>query len=346
MNQVVITTNRLDFGGAERQRVILANGLAQRGNAVELRLLQAGGPLESLVDPRVRVRLLPHYWSLTCSRGRRVLITGTTRTETWYGLVSVLLSLGRVRWVVAVHNPIPPNARLFSRGRAAMVNRAHAVVHLSKGQEKALAQNSGVRGRRAAIIPNGVDVTALLDGYDRSPRPPGPPVLLFLGRLSAQKGLDVLFEGLSACVDLDWHLCIAGDGPERESLQADVGRRPYADRVQWLGAVPTVRALELADALVLPSRNEAHPLVLLEGAVVGLPVIATAVGAVPDIMERAIGLTCPPADPAALAAILRQLLGSLATYQMEARARLAELAEQFSERRMVDDYDGLITSLR
>ncbi len=346
MTAVIITTNRLDFGGAERQRVVLANGLRLRGHAVELRMLQAGGPLQDDLLPSVRRRLLRHYWSMTASIERRVLITGTTRTEIAYGFLSTLLSLGRVRWVVAVHNPIPDEARLFSRRRAAVMNRAHTVVHLGHGQVEKLARNSRVRGRRAVVIPNGVDARSIRERLGGGSGGSGPrPVLLFVGRLSVQKGLDVLFESLGSCVDLPWTLWVAGDGPERAGLTADLARRPIRSRVHWIGAVPAVEVLGAADLVVLPSRNENHPLVLLEAAVAGLPVVATEVGAVPDIMEHAIGLTCAPADPVALSAAIRRVLGDLDEYRRKAQERQDDLAERFGDQRMVDAYDHLIRSL-
>jgi glycosyltransferase involved in cell wall biosynthesis len=348
LTAVIITTNRLDYGGAERQRVVLANGLARRGYAVEVRLLQAGGPLQDVVMPTVRVRLLRHYWSMISSMEKRALISGTTRTEVWYGFLSMLLSFGRVRWVVAVHNPIPDDARLFPRLRAAMMNKAHAVVHLGHGQVEKLRCNSGVRGRRWIVVPNGVDARGIREQLTVEGEGEGggaEPVLLFVGRLSEQKGLDVLFESLCSCADLRWTLLVAGAGPERDALMANLARRPIAGRVHWLGAVPAASVMGSADLVVLPSRNENHPLVLLEAAVAGLPVVATEVGSVPEIMGEAVGLTCPPADPVALSMAIRQVLLNLDAYRCKALERQDDLTERFSEQQMVDAYDRLITSL-
>ncbi|WP_448614619.1 glycosyltransferase [Modestobacter sp. URMC 112] len=346
MPRVIITTNKLDYGGAERQRVTLANGLSRFGRDVEIRLLQSAGPLLELVDGAVSVRQLRRYWSGLVSVRRRVLITGTTKTEVWHGFLAKFSSLGRDRWIVAVHNPIPRGERLFGRLRTALINMSDVVVHLSPGQAQELLANSRVRGRRSVAIANGIETDGLLRALgDRGVRRSATPVVVFVGRITEQKGLDVMLTALLQCTDLDWRVMIAGDGPQRGALEAGDAARELGARVTWLGSVPVADALIQGDALILPSRNEAYPLVLLEAAIAGLPIIATDVGAVSSIMDRAVGLVCPPNDALALGAAVRELLSDLSHFGAAASARRAELVEEFGADRMVEQYDRLVRSL-
>ncbi|MEO6953771.1 MAG: glycosyltransferase [Polyangia bacterium] len=104
-------------------------------------------------------------------------------------------------------------------------------------------------------------------------------VALFLGRLIHDKGCDVLIDALPAGVTL----LVAGDGPEREHLE----RRPTRGRVRFFGtqrAEDKARLLAAADLLVVPSRRDGAPTVVGEAHAAGLPVLATRVGGLPDLV--------------------------------------------------------------
>ena len=166
-----------------------------------------------------------------------------------------------------------------------------------------------VRGDRIVVLPNPIAVPAVGD-RDELRRRHGfdGPTLVFAGRLSLQKELDVLLRALDACEGVA--LVVAGDGPERARLDALVGELGLGDRVRFLGAQPRKTVLELlaaADAEVLSSGWENFPHSLIEGLAVGTPVIATGVGGVREIVtDGENGLLVPPGDPDALAAAIRR----------------------------------------
>jgi glycosyltransferase involved in cell wall biosynthesis len=138
------------------------------------------------------------------------------------------------------------------------------------------------------------------------------PVLLSVGRLHRQKGLDVLLDAAAT-----WRerpvpplLVIAGDGPERD----DLVRRAAGHHldVRWLGYVSDrMRLAELfcaADLVVVPSRWEGSPLAVHEALMAGRPVVTTPVGGLPELLRPDEVVFVPPADAVALAAAVTRLL--------------------------------------
>jgi len=168
------------------------------------------------------------------------------------------------------------------------------------------------------VIPNGAD---LPDEEREAPlarrwrerflATPLKPLWVVAGRLEEQKGHDLLFEALSAVLrqGLDFTLVVAGDGSRRSWLEQQALSLRLAPRVQFVGQVEDVGSLlAAADAVLLPSRWEGLPLVLLEAMARGRPIVATAVGGVPDVIQDGVnGTLVPPGDAAALAGALEQL---------------------------------------
>ena len=148
-------------------------------------------------------------------------------------------------------------------------------------------------------------------------------VLAFAGRLGPQKALAVALEALAAVEGVT--LLVAGDGPERVRLERRSAELGLSTRVRFLGAISRERVLRLfrgADASVLPSAWENFPHTVVEALAVGCPVIATAVGGVPEVVrDGENGLLIAPGDPAALAAAISRFFGD-----RDLRERLAASA--------------------
>ncbi len=158
------------------------------------------------------------------------------------------------------------------------------------------------------------------------------PLLAFAGRINAQKALDVLLEAL-AQVDGP-ALALAGDGPERERLEARATELGLDGRVRFLGARTRTEVLELfaaADAAVLTSAWENFPHTVVEALAVGTPVLGTAVGGVAEVVrDGENGLLVPPGDPSAFAEALRRFLrdDALQGHLREAAAGSVEHLQQ------------------
>lgn len=182
-------------------------------------------------------------------------------------------------------------------------------------------QVNRLQAEAVRLIPHGVDLDAfdaLAAGrcWDGRLQRHGDEVLIVtLGRLVALKGLDVLLESLRLLPpEPRWRLVIAGDGEERGPLEALAAKLGLLDRVQFLGNVAAAEVPSLlreCDLMVQPSRREGLGLSAAEGSAAGLPVVASAVGGLPEVVaDGETGLLVPPDDPPALAEGLLSLLQS------------------------------------
>jgi glycosyltransferase involved in cell wall biosynthesis len=143
------------------------------------------------------------------------------------------------------------------------------------------------------------------------------PVLLCPARLAPIKGHGDLLEAaeqLVAC-GIPFELWLAGEGPERAAIERRIGERGLGERVRLLGTVPHAELLGMyrdgrVDCVVLPSLHEGLSVALVEAMAHGVPVIATAVGGVPELLEDGAGILVPPSDADALTEALTRVLGS------------------------------------
>lgn len=125
----------------------------------------------------------------------------------------------------------------------------------------------------------------------------------WVGRISHEKGLDVLIDALGLFPTLDVHLAVIGDGSERATLQRSSARSlmVHQGRLHWVGMRPGADALLTAfDVVVLSSRTEGTPMLLFEAMSAGVPVIAAAVGGIPDVIGPNEALLVPAENPRAL----------------------------------------------
>jgi glycogen synthase len=200
--------------------------------------------------------------------------------------------------------------------------RADAVIVLTQRLADRLVAEDLAPGR-VHVIPSGVDLRRFA-GRLPDPAPDLPrPRVLFVGRLAGQKGVSTLLDAVpllrSRAV-----VVLVGDGPQRPALERQAGRLGRG-RVRFQGLVAHAEVpawLAAADVLVLPSVYEELGSVLLEAMAAGLPVVASAVGGIPEALGAA-GRLVPPHDPAALAGAVDELLDDPAL-----AARLGEAARR------------------
>lgn len=182
---------------------------------------------------------------------------------------------------------------------------------------------AGIPGSQISVKPNFTWPVPLRQG-------PGD-FFLFLGRLASEKGVDTLLRAW-ALLGTDARLVIVGEGPQGESL-----RKAAADGVEFRGEVPASEVagiLENARALLVPSRwYEAAPRTIIEAYAAGVPVVASALGALPELVEEGVtGFLAPPADAQGWAAHIRTL-GDDATSVRLGRGAQALWSERFSPQR-------------
>ena len=143
--------------------------------------------------------------------------------------------------------------------------------------------------------------------------PAETPVIGTVARLVQRKGIDVLLRAFAVVAHHHQaHLVIVGDGPLGDELRALARELNIADSISWLGfQADPVKWLQAMDVFALPSRLEGSPNVILEAMAMGLPIVATNIGGVVDLVEQGRnGFLLPPDDQEALAVMLNRLLGN------------------------------------
>ena len=202
----------------------------------------------------------------------------------------------------------------FQRGQIdRMMRDAACVIALGSVWRDFLRETFRLPPERILVLPNA--------SAARPPRTPEavPPEILFLGRLGERKGVPVLIDALGrlakmnlATPDLDWRAEIAGDGdatPYRAAVER-LGLSARVDFPGWLQEAEAHQRLSRAAVLVLPSEAEGLPMSIIEAFAWGVPVIATPVGSIPDILHDGVeGLVIPVGDAEALAKALVRLIG-------------------------------------
>jgi glycosyltransferase involved in cell wall biosynthesis len=175
--------------------------------------------------------------------------------------------------------------------------------------------------------------------------PEGRPVVLAMARLVHDKGLDVLVEAAVALPHAQF--VIAGDGAARSALAAQVSELALDGRVKLLGWRTDIAALlAAADVFVLPSRNEALGVSALEAMAAGKPVIATAVGGVPEaVCDGETGLIVAPGDSQALAGAISALIADPARRERFGAAGRRRVQERFSTHAMATAVEGVYERL-
>ncbi len=164
---------------------------------------------------------------------------------------------------------------------------------------------------------------------------------LFVGELRQLKGVDVALEALAKLIKhRPARAVFVGAGPDAVTFHAQAERLGIAEHVKFPGALPAREAFTMGRVLLVPSRAESLPYVVLEAIGAGVPVLATRVGGIPEIIPLALGRLLPPGDVAALASAMRCALENPATLQTEAQALKEDVQQRFHVRAMA----GAITS--
>jgi glycosyltransferase involved in cell wall biosynthesis len=229
-------------------------------------------------------------------------------------VLSIFARTLRLRYLLHVHD-YDYAAEYCRRGTvmrmliAGIFRRAAIVIVLGSRDQEALSRLLQLPPERVVVLHNAVP-----DPQPIISRPRGvPPHLLFLGRLSERKGVPELLRAMAspALMARPWRATLAGDGPvdHFRRLAADLGVAGRIDFPDWLDEAGVAALCADADVLVLPSHAEGLAMAVLEGLSYGLPVIATPVGAHPEVIEPEVsGILIPPGDPVALAAALRRVI--------------------------------------
>ena len=248
--------------------------------------------------------------------------------------------------VVTVHTTIPLDDAGGDTLFATLLRSADWVTTASMAVLGPLRAALPALEQRSSVIPYG------LRAAGAPAAPPSAPVILCIGRLIAEKGIDLAVQAFAALAPRfrAARLCIAGDGPEREALQCQATELGVRDRVDFLGWVPPegmAAVIASASVVVVPSRwQEAFGLVAIEAAWQGRPVVAARVGGLPEpVAHGETGFVVEPEDGAAIARAVAALLDDPALAARMGDAARARAVSRYGVGRYADDYEQLYEQL-
>lgn len=330
------------IGGSERHLLTLLPALAARGiDPIFVGLDDpAWNPADfygALTVPAVRIPAPRDVDPVLLARLVRtlqadVMHTHLVHADLYGGLAAKLRG---TMLVSTKHNDDPFRTGAFRFVERRLASLADRVVAISDSLRRFTVEQVGVPAGKVETIHYGLDEPPAPWGSNPADDvPANARIVLSTSRLTRQKGVDVAVQALSLLPE-DVVLVVLGEGPERTQLESP--------RVHLPGRVPDVAAwLRRASVYVQPSRWEGFGLAVLEAMISGLPVVATNVSSLPElVVDGETGVLVPPDDPAALAAGIER---ALASPQMGAAGR-ERAAREFSVAKMADRTAALYTDL-
>lgn len=348
----------LERGGPPEQSIVLATHLARAGVDVtavcatdELADRFASGGAEPLVVP-LRHALDVRRAELIRRRvaGFDVIHAQDRRSGLWMHLwprPRGLVKVYTVRGLPDAYLPPPAGSgRPTLRDRLAyewlepaLCRRADAVVVASRAVAAILRDRLNFPADRLTVVPNGVEIPPA--------RTAGGELVAALGVLEPVKGLDVFVRAaaLLAARGTAPPFAVFGTGSQHAELERLAAELGLDGRMRFPGHVPSPEALEKTAVLVMPSHMENCPNALLEAMAAGVPIVASRVGGVPELVDDACAQLVPPGDPVALAAAIERMLGDPGLASRQAQAARTRVEAHFTAERNAQAVLALYTRL-
>jgi len=344
---ILLYTRASGGGGAERVWAILANGLAARGHRVTFAFddkMASDG-----VDPAVDAIEIGSVHATAVLRLARLL--RARRFDVIAAAVSVscvklalakALALSRAPLVLSYHGfEEYKTGRLSAAGYYGLPLLALLTgrfVGVSDGIVRALVDRWHAPAARTERIYNPVPMIVAATAGEIAAR---PKIVGAVGRLSPEKGMDVLLDAFARLTTPDARLVIGGDGPERRHLVEQATALGIGDRVRFLGRVASAAEVYgLARVAAVPSRTEAFGMTTVEALSAGLRVVATDCEGSREILAGSYGELVPVGDAAALAAALDRALETPPDPKPG-----VERAQEFSAEAGIDQWERLLAGL-
>jgi L-malate glycosyltransferase len=249
------------------------------------------------------------------------------------------------------HQPDFPRRKRIIANRL-LLSRRDRIVGVGEAVRQALIDNEGLPASRVGVVYNGIDVDAIArasglrsDVRDELGLTTDALAVVKVARLDPIKDHTTAIDSFArfAATHRNAHLLLIGDGSERAAIEQRINASAMRERIRLLGTRNDVkRLLAAADLFLLTSTSEGIPLTLIEAMAAGVPVVATRVGGVPEVVADGVtGLLAPARDVAQLAVHLDTLAKCPQLREAMGRQARQRARELFSEDEMVARYDNL-----
>lgn len=349
---------RTPVGGLFRHVLDLARGQSARGHRVGIVCDSATGgaqadaalaeiaPSLALGVTRTPMRRTPGPFDVSALLHvmRRI---SATRADVVHGhgakggaYVRMALNVGRRARVYTPHggslhyDPASMSGRLFLSMEKLLVRRGDLYVFESAYSAEIFRKKVGAPATLTRVIHNGVSASE----FEPVALAPDASDLLFVGELRMLKGVDVLIEAIARLhAQGRWVTAtLVGAGADRAQFEALAAHAGLSDSITFAGAMPARQAFARGRLLVVPSRAESLPYIVLEAAAAGKPLLATSVGGIPEIYGPLAEGLIPPNNPAALAEAILHSLDYPQQTDIRAAALRARVAQSFTVENMVE----------
>ena len=345
---------RTPVGGLFRHVRDLAKGQSELGHDVGIlcdstsggeaavRLLNAAETLCRLGITRIPISRMPGFGDLSGTR-QAVKHLRAIRPDIIHchgakgGLIGRLA--GRFAGIPSIYTPHGGSLhyRWSSPAGAVFLAAERVLARLGSGfhfvcnfEREAFEAKIGTAGRPAAVIYNGL----WPEEFEPAVPATNATDLLFIGELRDLKGVDVLITAMAlAAKTRPLTATIVGDGPDEVRYRRQTADLGLATAVTFAGRMPASEAFRRGRILVLPSRNESFPYVVLEACAAQVPIIASAVGGIPEVLPTA--RLVAPGDPDALARRIIDILANPQATQTQAAENRRRVQNDFSAATMV-----------
>jgi glycosyltransferase involved in cell wall biosynthesis len=355
--RIVVLSESKGFGGAEQYVLSLAGGLAGLGHEVHI-LAPSGARWPLRDDGDWATRFMPStldafrpaqaLWLARVIRRLRPDVLHINMPSAYSAGFGMAAPVGRALGcgvVTTEHLSMIGRSRRRAFLKSLFAPYVRKVIAVCDATATALKEIHGVAGDKITVVYNGVDPEAL-SFVERSRArsvleiPEGVPAIGCLGELIPRKGQSYLIEaasGLSGGPAAGAAVVIIGDGEDRDRLRSLIAERGLEKTVRLAGNVERAGSLLKAfDVFVMPSLMEAFPFALLEAMAAGVPVAASSVWGIPEmVVHENTGLLFPPGDVEAIREAIVKLVGDPDLRERMGRGAQKAVAEKFSLDRMV-----------
>lgn len=361
--KIVYIIPTLDLGGAERFIVDLILNLNRHKYEPTLILFKRGGIwLQELEEANIPVIVLQKKFKIDFGNFFSILkhlkkigpkIVHTELGGDLYGRLAAKIL--KVPLIISTEQNLNPDENIVQNILKKFTIRfAHKIVAISEAVKNDLIARYNVPENKISIIYNGLDLNKFLNfskpfkTENTDANVDNKVILGTIGRLALQKGHSVLIKALAHIKDLNFECLIAGTGPLKDELDKEIKNSGLENKVKFVGLIQDVPVfLNSLDAFVFPSLWEGQGIVLLEAALMNLPIIASEVDGIKEVLNREDAYFVKAGDDIDLASKISWLINNYNSAPVKERSLKLknEIINKFSIVTIADEYRKLYEKL-